>query len=79
MPPRNINDPQHWRDRAAKLRALARTMPNPNAAILMIDLAVDYEKRAETAAIEANRKKPPPRLGGGKRRGADELGTHIFS
>jgi hypothetical protein len=35
-------------------------MPNPNAAILMIDLAVDYEKRAETAAIEANGKKPPP-------------------
>jgi hypothetical protein len=26
MPPRNTNDPNHWRDRAAQMRALALTM-----------------------------------------------------
>jgi hypothetical protein len=26
MPPRRTNDPKHWRDRAAQMRALALTM-----------------------------------------------------
>jgi hypothetical protein len=57
MPPRNGNDPKHWRDRAAKMRALARTMMNPNVAVLFSDLAADYDKLADKSAIEANGKK----------------------
>ena len=58
MPPRDINDPQHWRDRAAQMRALAVKMAGSEAAILMNDLAVDYDKLAERAEIRANGKKP---------------------
>jgi hypothetical protein len=58
-PPRNTSDPKHWRDRAAKMRALALTMANPNAAILMTDLAAYYDKLADGAPIKANGKKPP--------------------
>jgi hypothetical protein len=58
MPPRDINDPQHWRDRAAQMRSLAVTMAGCNAAILLIDLADEYDKLAERAAIKANGKKP---------------------
>jgi hypothetical protein len=59
MPPRNTNDPQHWRERAAQMRSLAATMAGSEAAILMTDLAADYDKLAERAAIRANGKKPP--------------------
>ena len=65
MSTRNTNDPQHWRDRAAKMRELARTIGDTEAAILMNDLAADYEKLAERAAIRANGKKP--RSGGDRR------------
>jgi hypothetical protein len=41
--PPDADDPQHWRDRAAQMRALAGS----EAAILMNDLATDYEKLAE--------------------------------
>jgi hypothetical protein len=58
MSPRNTTDPQHWRDRAAKMRALARTMANTNAGILLADLAGDYDKLAERATIKVNGKKP---------------------
>ena len=44
MPGRITGDPQHWRDRAAQMRALALTMKDPEIIILMTDLAVDYEK-----------------------------------
>jgi hypothetical protein len=47
------------------MRALARAMTNPDVAILMTDLAADYDKLAERAAIKANGKKPSPN---GKRR-----------
>ncbi len=58
MPPRDSNDPQHWRDRAAQMRSLAVKMAGSEAAILMNDLAADYEKLAEQAEIRANGKKP---------------------
>ena len=61
----DINDPQHWRDRAAQMRALAQEMGETEAAILMRDLAADYEKLAERADIRANGKKSRPN---GKRR-----------
>lgn len=52
-PPRSIDDPQHWRDRAAQMRALAFTIAEPKIAVLMIDLAADYDKLADTAALKA--------------------------
>jgi hypothetical protein len=59
MPPRRTNDPKHWRDRAAQMRALALTMTDSETTILMNDLAADYDKLADRAAIKANGKKPP--------------------
>ena len=58
-PPRNTNDPNHWRDRAAQMRALALTMKDPETVILMNDLADDYDRLADRAAIRANGRKPP--------------------
>ncbi len=58
MPPTDADDPQHWRDRAAQMRALAVKMAGSEAAILMNDLATDYEKLAEREEIRANGKKP---------------------
>jgi hypothetical protein len=45
----DADDPQHWRDRAAQMRALAVKMAGSEAAILVNDLATDYEKLAERA------------------------------
>lgn len=59
MPPRRTNDPEHWRDRAAQMRALALTMTDSETTILMNDLAADYDKLADKAATKANGKKPP--------------------
>jgi hypothetical protein len=53
------SDPQDWRDRAAEMRELARMMTDPNAAVLLTDLATDYDKRAKQAALKASGKKPP--------------------
>jgi hypothetical protein len=54
--PRRTNDPKHWRDRAAQMRALALTMTDSETTILMNDLAADYDKLADRAAIKANGK-----------------------
>jgi hypothetical protein len=58
MSTRNTNDPQHWRDRAAQLRSLAVKMAGSQAAVLINDLAADYEKLAERAEIRIKGKKP---------------------
>jgi hypothetical protein len=58
MSTEDTNDPQHWRDRAAQMRGLAVKMAGSQAAILMNDLAADYDKLAERAELRANRKKP---------------------
>jgi hypothetical protein len=52
MPGRVTGGPQHWRDRAAQMRALALTMKDPEVIILMTDLAADYEKLADRAAAK---------------------------
>jgi hypothetical protein len=59
MSARNTNDPQHWRDRAAKMRELARTMTDTETAILMNDLAADYDRLAERTDIRNDGKRPP--------------------
>jgi hypothetical protein len=45
----DADDRQHWRDRAAQMRALAVKMAGSEAAILVNDLATDYERPAERA------------------------------
>jgi hypothetical protein len=57
MPARDTNDPEHWRKRAAQMRTLAGAVSG-EAAILLNDLATDYEKLAVRAANRANGKKP---------------------
>ena len=52
MPHRNTNDPEHWRERAAQMRALALTMKDPEIIILMTGLAAEYEKLADRAAAK---------------------------
>ena len=58
MARRDTNDPQHWRDRAAQMRSLAATMGGSEAAILMNDLAAEYDMLAERAEIRVRGKKP---------------------
>jgi hypothetical protein len=41
------NDSKHWRDRAAQIRGIAIKMQGTEAAILMGDLANDYDKFAD--------------------------------
>jgi hypothetical protein len=45
-----INDPKHWRDRAAAMRALAATMKDPETTAIMYRLADDYDTLADRAA-----------------------------
>ena len=61
----DTSDPQHWRNRAAQMRSLAAMMAGSEAAILMNDLAADYDKLAERAEIRTKGKKP---RSNGKRR-----------
>jgi hypothetical protein len=46
----SINDPKHWRDRAAEMRALAKMMKDAETIEIMNRLAEDYEKLADRAA-----------------------------
>jgi hypothetical protein len=46
------DDPQHWRDRAARMRALVLKMAGSQAAILINDLAVHYDGLADQAALK---------------------------
>ena len=56
MPSGNINEPKHWRDRAAEKRALAATMKDSETIAIMHRLADDYDKLADRAA---QRQGPP--------------------
>jgi hypothetical protein len=49
VPARDINDPKHWRDRAAEMRAIAVWMKNPETTATMLRLADDYDKLADRA------------------------------
>jgi hypothetical protein len=53
MPSRTVNDPKHWYDRAAEMRALSETMRDPEVIAIMLRLADDYDKLAERAHIRA--------------------------
>jgi hypothetical protein len=55
----NIDDPKHWRDRAAEMRALSDTMTDPQTIAIMRRLADDYDKLAERAAVRSKGGVPP--------------------
>jgi hypothetical protein len=48
----NAKNPQHWRDRAAKMRSLAVKMAGSEAAILINDLAIHYDNLADEAVLK---------------------------
>jgi hypothetical protein len=54
-----INDPKHWRDRAAEMRALADTMIDRETIAIMNRLADDYDKLAERVAVRLREGAPP--------------------
>ena len=58
-----VNNPEHWRDRAAEMRALARTVQDLEAIAIMNRLADDYDKLADRAGARSNGEVPP---GGGR-------------
>ena len=49
-----VNNPEHWRDRAAEMRALARTVQDLEAIAIMNRLADDYDKLADRAGARSN-------------------------
>jgi hypothetical protein len=50
MPGTQINNSQHWRDRAAEMRALSDAMYEEETRAIMLRLADDYDKLADRAA-----------------------------
>ena len=50
MPQSRVNDPKHWRDRAAEMRALAQEMTDAQARATMLRLAHDYDSLADRKA-----------------------------
>lgn len=49
---REVNDPKHWRDCAAKMR-VSDMMTDPEVVAVMLRLADDYDKLADRARVKA--------------------------
>ena len=47
MSAQQVNDPRHWRDRAAQMRAMSDWMKDAETKATMLKLAEDYDKLAE--------------------------------
>jgi hypothetical protein len=58
MPPREINDSKHWRNRAAEMRVLSNTMTDPEVVAKMLKLANDYDQLADRAQGPARDRNP---------------------
>ncbi len=56
MPNSSINDPQHWYNRAASMRALAETAADLETKMIMLTLAEDYDKLADRAEVRRSGK-----------------------
>jgi hypothetical protein len=54
-----IDDPKHWRSRAAEMRMLADEMSDESARTIMLKLANDYDKLGDRAE-ERSSKRPQP-------------------
>ena len=55
----SINDPKHWHDRAAEMRAISDTMNDIDTRATMLRLADDYDKLADRAAQRAGGEATP--------------------
>jgi hypothetical protein len=49
MPASFINDPKHWRDRAAEMRSLAAQTADGDSKRAMVRIAEDYDTLAQRA------------------------------
>jgi hypothetical protein len=49
MPAKTTDNPHHWLERAAQMRALSAHIKDAEARTIMLQLAVDYEKLADRA------------------------------
>jgi hypothetical protein len=49
----SVNDPHHWLERAAAMRALSETMKDVQVRAMMLRLANDYDKLADRAEERA--------------------------
>jgi len=54
MPASHINDPDHWRQRAAEMRALANDMKESSARETMLRIAADYDKLVARAMLRTD-------------------------
>jgi hypothetical protein len=54
MNPSILDDPKHWRRRAAAARLVAGQLDDPVAKAAMLRIAEDYERIAEHARVRTN-------------------------
>jgi hypothetical protein len=62
MPRSQVNDPEHWRDRAATMRVLAAEIKNAEGHAIMLKLADDYDRLADRAVKRSAQTDPKARL-----------------
>ena len=58
MPTPTLNDPAHWRRRAAEARSMADQLDDPAAKKAMLEIADQYERIAAIAQQRAVAPKP---------------------
>jgi hypothetical protein len=50
-----FNDPNHWRERAAELRELARETDDAEERVLLLRMATEYDRLAIQAATRTQK------------------------